>query len=339
MFGIYRYLLANLVVLAHLWWQLTHWTGWYAVFGFYVLSGYLMALVLDRVYPLSVGGTTRFLANRALRIFPPYLVILGLASLLVFWIPHAARTLNASMAFPSAAWGWVSNLVIFGLNSEPQRLVPPAWSLDVELCFYVGMGLLLARWRSIVVVWFIASLAFTVYTNLVDAPFLYRYRATPSASLPFSLGALLYHFRCRLALESGWHVPAAATLFFGHAALAGSIWEGGDGLEYAGFYYSMFAAGYLTLALSVLDRRQVPGWLVRLDRRLGDLSYPIFLGHWSAATLVNWALFSGERTQGLAFFLPSLLVVHGLAWAVHGLVETPVEATRAAIRKRAAPGV
>jgi hypothetical protein len=41
--------------------------------------------------------------------------------------------------------------------------------------------------------------------------------------------------------------------------------------------------------------------------------------------------------------LPSLLVVHGLAWAVHGLVETPVktpvEATRAAIRKRAAPGV
>ena len=57
MFGAFRYLLALLVVLIHVWPGFMLWTGVYAVFAFFALSGYLMALVLDRSYDATRAGT------------------------------------------------------------------------------------------------------------------------------------------------------------------------------------------------------------------------------------------------------------------------------------------
>ena len=75
MFGTYRFLLACLVLVTHL--AGVRCAGAYAVFGFYLLSGYLMTLVLNERYGFSPNGFGRYVANRALRIYPPYLAILG----------------------------------------------------------------------------------------------------------------------------------------------------------------------------------------------------------------------------------------------------------------------
>lgn len=50
MFGFFRYRLSTLVVIAHIFPALAGWTGVYAVFGFYMLSGCLMTLVLSENY-------------------------------------------------------------------------------------------------------------------------------------------------------------------------------------------------------------------------------------------------------------------------------------------------
>lgn len=133
MFGSYRYVLATLVMVGHLWPLGNSWCGHYAVFAFYLLSGFLMTKVLRSRYGDGVGGTLRFLANRALRIFPPYWAVIALTlAILLLWPQDSAR-FHPSMRLPGTAREWLQNVFILGLEGAPIRLVPPAWSLDVEL--------------------------------------------------------------------------------------------------------------------------------------------------------------------------------------------------------------
>ena len=66
----------------------------YAVFGFYVLSGYLMTLSLNRVYGFSAGGVGRFFANRWLCIFVPYYAVLLMSFVFIALLPEDASSLN-----------------------------------------------------------------------------------------------------------------------------------------------------------------------------------------------------------------------------------------------------
>ncbi len=89
--GFFRYALAHMVVIGHLWrglWEhpIAH-PGVFAVFSFYLLSGYLMALTLNRTYSFTLKGTSRFFGNRALRIYPPYLFVIFLTAVLFWLIP------------------------------------------------------------------------------------------------------------------------------------------------------------------------------------------------------------------------------------------------------------
>jgi peptidoglycan/LPS O-acetylase OafA/YrhL len=57
MFGFFRTLLALAVVVEHL--GPAHYVGPYAVFGFYVLSGYLMTLIMHETYGHTAGRGTQ----------------------------------------------------------------------------------------------------------------------------------------------------------------------------------------------------------------------------------------------------------------------------------------
>ena len=71
MLEVYRFVLALFVVQAHI-----PWSGGsgplsqHAVFSFYVLSGFLMTLILNETYGFGAGNCARFWANRMLRLYP-----------------------------------------------------------------------------------------------------------------------------------------------------------------------------------------------------------------------------------------------------------------------------
>lgn len=338
MFGTYRYLLANMVVIAHLWPQLAYWVGMYAVFSFYALSGYLMALVLTRTYAYDVHGTAHFLLNRALRIYPPYLVVL-IGSILVVWAnPELARALNGHLQLPGSLTSWLHNIVIFGQSGDwllgtsmdEQRLVPPAWSLDVELTFYVGMGLLLARRRSVVWVWFCLSLAYTVYIVAAGYDLQARYYPVGAASLPFSLGALIFHHRAALSRIAGWHVWLGAGLFVIHSVIAGRTW---NDPVLQGLYVSLLLAAYTMIGLANVPAKSFPSWLKTLDQQLGDLSYPIFLCHWPVACFVAWAFLGRAAERGPQLFFISFVAANIVAILIHQLVEKRISKVRDQVRR------
>lgn len=156
--------------------------GYVPVLGFFVLSGFYMALVLEKKYLQYPGGIKDFYINRALRIYPAYLFIVALSVLLVaatgqtsfaHWTQSTADLVERfrQLAPFSQALLIIANVTTFGSNALvetgflptgewttnvkadgfiPARyflLFPPVWTLGIELTFYALAPLLMfARW-------------------------------------------------------------------------------------------------------------------------------------------------------------------------------------------------
>lgn len=328
MFGTYRYILALMVILHHL--KINWWTGAYAVFGFYMLSGYLMTLVLNKTYGFSFQGTIKFSINRILRIYPPYLFVVLIAILIVNSVPQLAHEMNAAFRLPNTTHRWVENIFIFGLMGSKYRLVPPAWSLNVELVFYALIGLFFARNKYITYIWFALSLSFTVYMVLNDYHWYFRYWHYFGASLPFSIGASLYFLRERLSkLPISLLYPVMA-IFALNATLANTIWKSP---RMAGFYVSLFTAAFLLSLLAKIRYEDFPGWAVKVDKFLGNMAYPIFLCHWHVSVLVVWLFYSGRVPENSwLMFISSFIFINLLGFLIHYLIERNVNRLRNIVR-------
>jgi peptidoglycan/LPS O-acetylase OafA/YrhL len=333
LFGLYRYALATMVAVGHLRPSLGPFLGAYAVFGFYVLSGYLMTLVLTRTYAPSAQGTARFYGNRALRIFPPFWLALVFAAGLAWYAPETTRSLHPAIVLPVTTAGWLGNLSLIGVPVEaPIRLVPPSWSLRVEFFFYLVMPLGLARRPRAAAVWFFASVAYTVWLVASGAPVSDRYYPIAAASLPFSAGSLLYHVRERVRESEARILALIGVGAFSVLAVGASrLWS--DPLA-TGFYASLSCAAAATVGLARLPRPGVPSWLARIDRFAGDLSYPIFLVHWPAAIAVHLLFGEAGGRHPLVFAAAVAAGVNAAAWMLHTAVEVPL----ARLRDRVRPG-
>src|SRR5262245_29731787 len=98
MFGTYRISLALLVGFYHL--IRDNYAGPPAVFAFFVLSGFLMTLIINGTYADGRDGFFRYLLNRILRIYPGYYVALGLAAAIVYFAPEAALRYSRAVRWP-----------------------------------------------------------------------------------------------------------------------------------------------------------------------------------------------------------------------------------------------
>lgn len=333
MFGTFRYLLASMVVLWHLWPAQTMWWGVYAVFCFYLVSGYLMTLVLDRTYPYTGDGMSRYAVNRILRIYPPYIVVCLVALVLIYFLPEAARGTNYKLRWPISLGQWASSFLIFGQIGSNHALVPPAWSLNIELVYYGLMALVLSRHRAIITVWFVASCAYTAWLLQDPTDFQPRYSEIPGASLPFAFGALIYTWRHKLTWIRPWTAPISAGLFLTNVALA--AWAPIFSPMVLHYYLSLFLGGVLLVALAELRPSDLPGWYVKLDEIGGNLSYPIFLCHFHVATIVAWLGFESVRPKDdFRMWAISFVLTNFAAWGIYTVVDGNVDRLRDRVRRR-----
>lgn len=329
--GTWRLFLALLVVHGHLhddWWAAS-----FAVFSFYVISGYLVTLMMNRRYRYTARGIRAFFANRALRIYPPYYLAVALSLLVLALVPISyVNGLNPSLKLPTTFAGILTNGIIVGLGFEqPARLVPPAWALHVELCFYAAIGLFLGRGPWLAAAWFAASAAWA--WSVPAASFSKTYFTLAAASLPFAAGACVFHLGSRI--ERGWqalprHAPPVLGVFVYLLPFAAVIQWSANPMRTA-FYANIAATAFL---LAVLARTEVRSPRLRsLDRFFGDLSYPIYLFHWQTGILAAYALGLGKGTW--AAFLGGAVPAVALAIAETRWLARPLESMRTRIRMRA----
>ncbi|WP_157976629.1 acyltransferase family protein [Parahaliea mediterranea] len=333
MLGPVRFTLALMVVFSHLFYEWMWWQGAYAVFGFYVISGYLMTRILDEVYT-GRHSVIAYLTNRALRIYPPYLACLIVASLVATWGQHAMNqdlhnglTLAQVISAPDSLQSWLANISLAFSPPSGTFSLSPAWSLQVELFYYIAM-LLLSRNLLVVAIWFACSVCYVLWLDADGASFTQRYASIGGASIAFSSGSLVYWLAKLRPSHPRWLALALAG-FIGHLLLAPELWQFERHYptvswffeaHHFGLYGNIFFASLLMYALAA---HMVTNKTSPAQAWLGRLAYPVFLCHWIAAVIVLQAgvLFEDR----FSFVSLGVIVTLGLGTCLYQFVERPIE--------------
>ncbi len=333
MMGLYRIFLSNVVVFVHLWIGSPPWyeLGTVAVFSFFVLSGYLMTMAVNKNYGFSVNGLGRYALNRALRIYPQYWLVMLFAIPVVLMFPLDAFLVNPKLALPNSVSAWLANIFIFGLLDGPTRvLVPPAWSLDIELVFYVLMGLGLSRSKPLIVAWFLTGVGYTAWMIINNVEFGLRYASYAAASLPFSMGAMMYIYRDACKRFLCMPLPVAVGLLAVMIVLVRNRVFGQP--QDAGFYILLVCSTLVMISINNIDPRSLPERWRKIDRLLGELAYAVFLCHWSVAALVVHFIFNDKRPDDSSLWLASIVFVHLLSIVMYYLGDYNVHRIRDRVR-------
>jgi peptidoglycan/LPS O-acetylase OafA/YrhL len=345
--GLFRLTLAFCVVLSHgLNIPIPAAGGDVAVQTFYIVSGFYMGLVLTEKY----HRFSSFFTNRLLRLYPAYFAVAGvtLAHALLRWAAGRSSNDPGLLAYEThfAPLGWLDKIYLIGTNvvlwgqdvalflkvspdgrsldfttnfaaSTPQvedfLLVPQAWSLSIELGFYLLAPWLVRRSTGVLVGLLIATIAGRVAlasAGLAFDPWTYRFFPVEIGS--FVLGMLVY--RSMRTRRAG---PAAAWLALCGlltATLTLSALPGGWAPRVVFYAYVVWA---LPLAFQATRTN-------RFDRYLGELSYPVYLSH---LLVISVALYSGWSGRPLAALI--VLLVIAASVLIHELVQKPVDRYRA----------
>lgn len=346
--GTLRYLLAIAVVFGHVVGAAP--TGVLtdsitAVQAFYIVSGFLITYILNERY----AKLSDFYRSRLLRIFPSYyfwLVATVVAFYYVGWSVKSITSLGELSPF-AAAYVVVSNLIIVGQDWAfwltydanghlhfvenfwhqknqiyPYFVVTQAWSLSLELMFYAVAPWIVRRPLAILFVFIAAQIAryFSYRQFGIDDPYLYRF--FPLEIGTFMMGAMSYYLLkwyrsvnlparagdlaaltiCALALGFQWLPSSRSLVLFTDAQI---------------IFYSALV---LLLPLALLASSRHP-----IDRFIGELSYPIYLGHIGVIAVVTTSLPSlGKGWQAVVVVVVATVLAAGSYW----LIDRPLDHLR-----------
>jgi peptidoglycan/LPS O-acetylase OafA/YrhL len=370
--GLLRFLLALSVVLTHAGglFGYTMATGSVAVQLFFMISGFLMQLVLSERYDPATDKQL-FYVNRALRIFPIYLVVVVLTiALTAIFLPHSGYT-----AFVQArgqdlgiadmlALGWTA-IFIFGqeaftflqltpagltfspmgpdAGTYPLQPVPQAWSLSLELTFYLlapWIARMRARYAVLLAATALAVVVALRASGLPDDP--WSYRVFPAALPLFIAGMLAHRFR-RILVPSPLAGGAAAALLILVVLLFNPATQLLIGLGIPGAFllckFGAFALAFAGIpALFEWSNRRGHDRLGKLDNHLGELSYPIYITHFLVLVLCTGTWLALQAPSSPLMVVAVVVLTLMASWLVVVLVERPVDRYRARrrLQKKAA---
>ena len=321
--GAFRFLLSLLVFVDHT----TRFNiGIAAVFVFFILSGYWICTMWTSRYAHAQSPYQTFVISRLWRIVP----VFALASAITWVVLAVTR----SMPVPSdLLWHQIgSGAFIFGYDLLQFRPNGPAWSLDVEVQFYLIAPLLialLARRPWILMLCATTSLGFlSLGIDRTLVPYLAF----------FALGVVVaqrdWRPRPRVAVGS-----LIGTLAIGSAILA-SPWRDlilGGSHPTAMHGFNGIACVALALALAPWAIHTTKQGDTALDGMLGDLSFILYLLHWPILGLI--ATGDGSVPHRVAATGLCLLVTLLASLLVWRLYDRPINAWRSAwVRERLAAG-
>ena len=325
--GILRFYLAICVVFVHAgiptWWTVHD--GTEAVQIFFLISGFYMQMIYDK-YPDKYS----FWMSRLSRIYVPYFAVLVVAlvtavALCVFqgssgYLPLLDPNSRSHNTTLGMALTTVTNFSVIGQDltlfvsdaGDPRfplyryLLIPQAWSVALELYFYALVPYLAKRRTH--VLWAILCLSILARIlcyesfGLTRDPWIYRF--FPFELALFTAGMLAYRHavELKIKLDQG-HLQyfvfcmGSLFLFFG---LRKSVSFSNRFLEYHYATLMSYVAWFcLVPQLFQITKKQ------RLDRFIGEFSYPIYLTHLIAIPVVD-SLYDGANSLlrgGLIVFL------------------------------------
>ena len=296
----------------------------YAILLFFLISGFCIH------YPQAAGSNPdwkNYFIRRFFRIYPPYLIALGLTALITYiahvqwsdntWDPERIwRVLTLTQNYPPGAGQLLSN--------------PSLWTIPLEMEFYLLYPLaflVFSRLRS-PVLW-LTSLSFCGCSIWLS------YQGTTWTSFTalffwpvWLLGtwlAQLYHdgMLKKIPLSLVLVVGAASLVF----ALASKLHHWQSWLQYflwTGFYFCLFV--FTIRQSGFLENKNCFRLPLGFLSWLGRISFSVYLIHFPLFKLMGYLhrSFFGEKPANFLFPLAYLLVACGLGWIFYRTIERPV---------------
>tara|TARA_Y100000052_G_scaffold27579_1_gene36681 strand:- start:35529 stop:37565 length:2037 start_codon:yes stop_codon:yes gene_type:complete len=323
------------VVLFHLGIEQVH-GGFTGVDAFYVLSGFLITLIIEKQNNEGNFSFIEFYVRRARRLLPALfavlLFVLVVSALLLSPEHFEATSRSAIYAILSA-----SN-INFWLESDyfsGSKFTMPllhTWSLGVEEQFYIVwpailVGLLAIRKRIVLISALIALtiLSFWAMIHFVDTLPNGVFYLSPFRAWQFSAGAIV-------ALLWSWKGRAGETLIHPRVDVFFTL-AGGALLGYTFFTTSSNGyPGYAALSptigtlLLIIGGRNLVSNIVLTNPVadfFGKTSYSIYLWHWPIIVFLRYYYgYSNQLTPALMVVAVSLSVLMG--WLSYKFLETPL---------------
>lgn len=304
--------------------------GTAAVYIFFSLSGYWIFKMYTGRYSSTKQRYFTYIASRAWRLLPVFLLInLGMLSYMLF-----RGTLSHYWSATNHVHFVLSNFLILGYSSLHFKPIVPAWSLDIEVEFYLVapiLILLLTRLKS-PVLWIVIAGSISLVAALLRSP------------LPL-LYYIVFFVVGMAAASANWKpsgklgIASLGITTFLMAACLASPWRG---VLLIGRHKGPLAA-YSVEANVTLALLMIPYALYTTTQRssgtdgmFGDLSYVIYLLHWPAA------LWIGQHANGFEHKLPysamALVLVLIVSLGIWRFYDRPINSMRArwvSSRKRA----
>jgi len=315
--GAYRLLLAMLVAISHMGVQVAGFNpGVVAVISFLIISGFVMTSLIDRNYN-SLRQVPLFYLDRALRLYPQFLLYFVISALVIHFLlpgtpPAAALTLhNILGSLLIVPMGFY----MYGLNLPD--ILPPAWSLGLEMCFYLVIPFLIifnARGWAFAASLLVFLVAMAGYIN-TD---LYGYRLLPGVLFIFLCGSYLYRASSKGVMVV-WATLVMAVLLC--LAITSSVLPR---LPFNTEVALGLAVGIP--AVYLLSQRRYH----RLDDFLGNLSYGVFLNHF--VVIYGLRAFAWPADYTTSSISVVLLLSVGLSIVSYYYVERPALKLRHAFR-------
>ncbi|MEO7247467.1 MAG: acyltransferase, partial [Novosphingobium sp.] len=311
--GAFRLWLALVVVLHHF---TRIEIGKAPVLVFFALSGYWVHRVWNSRYSSTRKPWLTFIVSRWWRIAPVMVLssLIALATLIGIHSPE----LPAIMAQPFRQAA--SALFAIGYAQLGERPVGPAWSLDVEMQFYLAAPLLalLVRRVSALAALLVAMVAFQIGLMFY-----------PEVALPifipfFVLGmvASQHQWKAPQRKVSGGLLAVSAAMV---VAAQLSPWQSdllGAGGNWSPMFNIVVAALALPHALASVTRRGD-----RTDAVLADQSYIVYMLHWPVILVFrayNW----GSPVQTSLAAVGFCGVIGALSWAVWRHIDVRINQMR-----------
>ena len=325
--GLFRLLLATVVVVYH---YTSFSLGHTAVYLFFVLSGYWVYHMWERKYAHTRRPYLTFLISRGWRIAPVFLLCSALACAMV-WL-QLSRMAVAPHSTPTSGviWAVLPSVILLGYNSSWFVPLLPAWSLDIEMQYYLGAPLLLvALGRKPAVVFLLTIAAGIAVTVLYGRPTLATYIPCFMAGmLAAQHPTLLRSKRCvATSLAATTMLIATPLIVPGLRSLLLGGTDPGPLYRYNELLNVVVTLACLPFALSTVRNRSG-----KTDQLMADLSYSVYLFHWIPHQLVNQylpGLATAPRIER-AFGLCAIFVVtYALSALITLMVDRPANRARA----------
>ncbi|KAB2689649.1 acyltransferase [Brucella tritici] len=270
------------------------------------------------------GRIKDFALNRFLRLFPTYWFTIALVVLLIYLNIPVSRQ---DIGIPEG-WELVRALLYVNHWKDNPTFITTGWAVTNEIVWYVAIAFGISKTPARSVTWLAVSIIFTVSVMLL-APHSsdLRYFSPLAGSLPFAYGASLYHFRSRFSDTKAKRTAVVSSIALALCLVVGSLkW-----IDLIPRYAFLVASGPMAVSLYLLGRKTRERQRNR-DRVIGDLSYPIYLNHYAAASLVVWI--SPFHLKSIALFLAVFTASTLIAFATNFVIDRNVGKIRNRIRQR-----